>query len=150
MKDIKLQMQKSIEDTLYYDKENAIDSILKIVFESILRCERKEFLAESDDPNKANGYYTRLARGINKYFELDIPRDRLSLFKPVLLECVKARDEQMQELAFKLYTKGLTTRDINSIFSEVYDKNLSPSAISAITKEFEQERIAWQNKALES
>ena len=36
MKDIKLQMQKSIEDTLYYDKENAIDSILKIVFESIL------------------------------------------------------------------------------------------------------------------
>ena len=87
---------------------------------------------------------------INKYFELDIPRDRLSLFKPVLLECVKARDEQMQELAFKLYTKGLTTRDINSIFSEVYDKNLSPSAISAITKEFEQERIAWQNKALES
>ena len=150
MKDIKLQMQKSIEDTLYYDKENAIDSILKIVFESILRCERKEFLAESDEPNKANGYYTRLARGINKYFELDIPRDRLSLFKPVLLECVKARDEQMQELAFKLYTKGLTTRDINSIFSEVYDKNLSPSAISAITKEFEQERIAWQNKALES
>ena len=72
MKDIKLQMQKSIEDTLYYDKENAIDSILKIVFESILCCERKEFLAESDEPNKANGYYTRLARGINKYFELDI------------------------------------------------------------------------------
>lgn len=24
MKDIKLQMQKSIEDTLYYDKENTI------------------------------------------------------------------------------------------------------------------------------
>ncbi|AJI74614.1 transposase, Mutator family protein [Francisella philomiragia subsp. philomiragia ATCC 25015] len=151
MKDIKLQMQKSIEDTLYYDKENAIDTIIKIVFESILRCERKEFLSsDSSQSNKANGYYTRLAQGINKYFELDIPRDRLSLFKPVLLECVKARDEQMQELAFKLYTKGLTTRDINSIFAEVYDKNLSPSAISSITKEFEQERIAWQNKSLVS
>ena len=149
MKDIKLQMQKSIEDTLYYDKENAIDTIIKIVFESILRCERKEFLSnDSSQANKANGYYRRLAQGINKYFELDIPRDRLSLFKPVLLECVKARDEQMQELAFKLYTKGLTTRDINSIFADVYDKNLSPSAVSSITKEFEQERIAWQNKEL--
>ncbi len=31
-------MQKSIEDTLYYDKEDAIDGILKIVFESILSC----------------------------------------------------------------------------------------------------------------
>ena len=31
MKDITLQMQKSIEDTLYYDKENAIDSILKVL-----------------------------------------------------------------------------------------------------------------------
>ena len=85
MKDIKLQMQKSIEDTLYYDKENAIDTIIKIVFESILRCERKEFLSkDSSQANKANGYYRRLAQGINKYFELDIPRDRLSLFKPVL------------------------------------------------------------------
>ena len=52
MKDIKLQMQKSIEDTLYYDKENAIDGILKIVFESILRCERKEFLSNSEQPRE--------------------------------------------------------------------------------------------------
>ena len=150
MKEIKLQMQKSIDDTLHYDKENAIDSIIKIVFESILRCQRKEFLSNNSQHNKANGYYTRLAQGINKYFELDIPRDRLSLFKPVLLECIKARDEQMQELAFKLYTKGLTTRDINGIFADVYDKNLSPSAISSITKEFQQERVAWQNKRLAS
>ncbi len=28
MKDIKLEMQKSIEDTLYYDKENAIDRVI--------------------------------------------------------------------------------------------------------------------------
>lgn len=37
---------------------------------------------------------------------------------------------QMQDLAFKLYTKGLTTRDINEIFSEIYDKNLSSSSVS--------------------
>lgn len=67
-----------------------------------------------------------------------------------MLECVRARDEQMQELGFKLYTKGLTTRDINAIFSDIYDKNLFPSSVSAITKEFEQKRIAWQNKALKS
>ncbi len=30
MKDIKLQIQKIIEDILYYDKENAIDGIIKI------------------------------------------------------------------------------------------------------------------------
>lgn len=140
---------KCIDDILYYDKENAIEKIVKTVFESILKSERDEFLSNQIG-NKGNGYYERMARSINKYFKLQVPRDRLGLFKPVFLEIIKQQENQIQDLAFKLYVKGLTTRDINDLLSEVYDKNLSPSSVSNITKEFQEQREYWQNRPLEN
>ena len=122
-----------------------------MVFKTILSLERKEFLDKNQTPcNKANGYYERLIRAVNGYLRLKIPRDRLSLFKPVFLDAIKQHDNQMSELAFKLYTYGLTTRDIQTILSDTFDKKLSPSSISNITKGFEEVRKAWQEKPVES
>jgi putative transposase len=149
MKKCKQILAKSIEDILYYDQNNAVELVVKTVFETILMSERTDFLCQnSNDLNKGNGYYPRLARCINQYFELKIPRDRLSLFKPVFLEAIKKQEDLMQDLAFKLYTKGLTTRDVGDIFGEVYGKSLSPTSVSNITKEFEEQRIAWQKKSV--
>lgn len=140
---------KCIEDIIYYDKENAIEKIIKTVFESILKSERDEFLS-GQLGNKGNGYYERMARSINKYFSLQVPRDRLGLFKPVFLEMIKQQESHIQDLAFKLYVKGLTTRDINDLLKEVYDKNLSPSSVSNITKEFQKQRECWQERPLDN
>ncbi len=140
---------KCIEDIIYYDKENAIEKIVKTVFESILKSERDEFLSDQIG-NKGNGYYERMARSINKYFSLQVPRDRLGLFKPIFLEMIKQQESHIQDLAFKLYVKGLTTRDINDLLKEVYDKNLSPSSVSNITKEFQKQRECWQDRPLDN
>jgi len=140
---------KCIEDIIYHDKENAIEKIVKTVFESILKSERDEFLS-GQIGNKGNGYYERMARSINKYFSLQVPRDRLGLFKPVFLEMIKQQESHIQDLAFKLYVKGLTTRDINDLLKEVYDKNLSPSSVSNITKEFQKQRECWQERPLDN
>lgn len=140
---------KCIEDIIYYDKENAIEKIVKTVFESILKSERDEFLS-GQIGNKGNGYYERMARSINKYFSLQVPRDRLGLFKPVFLEMIKQQESHIQDLAFKLYVKGLTTRDINDLLKDVYDKNLSPSSVSNITREFQKQRECWQERQLDN
>ena len=143
-------LEKSIEHILYFENENAIDLIIKTVFESILKAERTEFLANNNsENNKANGYYTRLAKAINKYFKLSIPRDRMGLFKPVFLDCIKEQDQRLMDLSFKLYIKGLSTREVSEILEEFYDKKISASWVSNITKSFEEERKAWQNKKLE-
>jgi transposase-like protein len=134
---------------VYYDQEKSIETVIKTVFETILNLEREEYLAtENNENNKGNGYYSRMARSINQYFQLKIPRDRLSLFKPVFLETIKQQDSQMQDLAFKLYTKGLTTRDIGEVFEDIYGKSLSPTSISNITKEFQEQREAWLQKPI--
>jgi len=42
--DVSRTLEKSIEDTLFYGKETAIEEIMKIVFETIMKLERSEFL----------------------------------------------------------------------------------------------------------
>ena len=89
-------------------------------------------------------------RAVNHYFSLKIPRDRLSLFKPVFLDAVREYDEQLSELAFKLYTQGLTNRDITKILRDVFGKRLSASSVSNITKEFTVTRQAWLIREIDS
>jgi len=146
---------KNINDILTYDQENAIENIVKIFFETILKYDRKEFLNEYNkdtqlgEKNKGNGYYEKVVKCINKYFKLKIPRDRLGVFKPEFLELLKQKDEEMADLAFSLYTKGLTTRDIEQVFKDSFGASFSASKISCITKEFEQIRKAWQSEKLD-
>lgn len=152
MNELNINLEKIIQDFLYYDKENAIENIVKTVFETILHAERTDFLnqynKEHDIKNKANGYYKRIAKSVNKYLKFSVPRDRLGIFKPLFLEAIKEKDNEMLDMAFKLYKKGLTTRDITDIFKDVYDKDLSPTSISNITKEFEEERKQWEKRKL--
>ena len=120
------------------------------MFETILKAERSCYLEHCEEPNKANGFYTRIAKAMNKYFELKVPRDRLGLFKPVFLEVIKNRESQMFELAHKLYIKGLTTRDIEDVMQDVFNKKMSASQVSLISKNFQAEIEAWLSRKLMS
>ncbi|NKB25198.1 MAG: hypothetical protein GKR87_12640 [Kiritimatiellae bacterium] len=67
---------------------------------------------------------------------MQIPRDHLGLFKPVFLEVLDEKRSPLDQLAFKLYSKGLTTRDIEDVFQELYAQKYSRSRISRITETF--------------
>lgn len=151
MNEITTELMNNIKHILHYDQKNAIETIVKSVFETILNLERKEFLeSEASENNKANGYYERLARAINSYFRIKVPRDRLGEFKPVFLDAITRYDNQLMDLSFKLYTQGLTTLDIKRILKEVFGKQISQSSISNITKGFEVTRDSWLKRPLES
>jgi transposase-like protein len=152
MKLLLQNLEKNINDILHYDKNDAVEHIVKTVFETILFSERACSLQEDKESgllNKANGYYQKLAKCVNKYLKLNVPRDRLGLFKPMLLDAIKEKEEEMLDMAFLLYKKGLTTRDIRDVFKDIYDKKLSPSSVSILTKNFQEQRECWQNRQLE-
>ncbi len=148
MEEINRVLKRSIEDILTYDKENAVEGIMKTVFETILNLEREDFLSRTPE-TKGNGYYPRLLKSINSHFKLNIPRDRLSLFKPVFLEAIKSEESKRMNLAHKLYVKGLSTRDIEDVFKEVFNNKLSASSVSNINKRFLEERDLWLDRPLE-
>ncbi len=125
--------------------------------EALLKAEQKGFLgyAEKDRRNKIEGnkrnWYRKsgLVKGISKYFRINIPHDRLGLFKPVFLELMKEENGKLNELIFQLYVKGLTTKDISTIVGQIYDKRISPAQVSTITNNFEEEMKGWVDKPLE-
>jgi len=144
-------LEKNIKDIIHYDPESSIENITVKIFETILKLERDDFLSDkSGMKNKANGYYSRLIKSMNKYCRLEVPRDRIGMFQPVFLDILNEQEKLMQELAFKLYVKGLSTRDVSDIFSQIYNKNLSPTSVSNITKEFEETRKLWLKRKIES
>lgn len=156
-KDYTAFLEKSATDLLQYGKGNVVDDLLRIIFEVILKCEQKGFLGygygqePTDDGNKRNGYRkSALIKGLNKMFRVNIPRDRLGTFKPIFLELLNEQTEKINELAFKLYVKGLTTREISDVVHDIYGKNLSRTSVTNITDQLLIEIDNWLNKPLES
>ena len=86
-------IERSIEEALCCGKETVIEEVMRIVFEIIMKLERSEFLKDSEVKNKANGFYSRMARSITNHFRLRIPRDHLGLFRSVFMESLKEFDE---------------------------------------------------------
>lgn len=148
------QLEKSVVDFLQYSSLGVEDAIA-VTFETILKAEQSEFLGYSfkakpiDNSNKRNGYRSGLVRGLNRVFRIQVPRDRLGNFKPVFLDLLSGEAEEVNTLAFKLYCKGLTTRDVEDVFTAIYDGKYSKSSISRITQEFTEERKTWQTRKLD-
>jgi len=131
-------------------QEHGLNKILEMVLNSLLKLEREGFLKESNNKlNKANGYRNRRVAGINKTITLSIPRDRLGYFYPTLLTIIKEQEEEVAKLAFNLYSKGLSTRDVSDIFEELYGDKYSKTTISRFNKGFIKELENWRNRPLE-
>jgi len=125
-------------------------TILKTVYEGMMNAERKIFLEECDEcKNKANGYYKRIAKGLHEAFEIDVPRDRAGLFRSEILDIIDSQENKNKELAYKLYTRGLTTREIEDIFKDIFGQKMSSTSVSNVVKLFSEERNTWLNKPLQ-
>lgn len=143
----KVQLQESLNNLLL--QENGLTTVLEMTLNSLMYCEREHFLAENKD-NKGNGYRKAFAVGLGKQIELSIPRDRLGMFKPMVLALIRDQRHQMEELSFELYGNGLTTRQIGNLMEKIYGKYYSKSAISDITATFYDQMEQWRERPLDS
>jgi len=131
-------------------ESNGINTLLEMLLNCLMKIERKAYLSENTDKkNKANGFRYGSALGINKQIKFSIPRDRLGHFYPTILTLIRNQEEELSKLAFNLYSKGLSVRDVSDIFNDLYGNNYSKSTISRMNKEFIQEAEIWRNRPLE-
>lgn len=149
-------VKKAISDCLEYDKNVTTEGLFKEIFEYLLELERDTFLGyprglkEKVTDNKRNGYYERIIKNLRGSFSIHVPRDRKGEFIPLTLEMLKKDEDELKILGYKLYAKGMTTRDISEVFENTFGISYSPQMISNITQGFEHHRLAWQNRILES
>ena len=143
----KVQLQTSLSKLL--EQESGLTQVLEMTLNGLMYAERKNYLHQSSS-NKGNGYRKAFAVGLGKQIELNIPRDRLGMFQPMVLALIRDQQQQLEDLSFELYTNGLTTSQIGSLMKKIYGKHYSKSAISNITGSFSLQMEQWRNRSLDS
>lgn len=149
--DLKLtknQMQSIINN--YLKEEDSLNDLFSMLVNSLMLGERSAFLECQPKGNKGNGYRKVQKAGLGSGLSLSIPRDRLGVFKPVILGILDKQEEQIKDLCFSLYGQGLTTRQIGGVIEDIYGQHYSKSSISRITEEFSDIILSWLNKDLSS
>lgn len=79
-----------------------------------------------------------------------VPRDREGTFEPKLVPKGQRRLEGFDEKVVALYSRGMTTRDIQRHLRELYGTDVSPDLISRATDAVMDELRAWQARPLDA
>lgn len=144
----KTQIQSVINEQLQQDQ--GLNDLFSMMVNGLMVSERNHFLSEQKEPgNKGNGYRNATRSGIGSKLSLRIPRDRLGVFQPVILGLLNEQEEQVKQLCYQLYGKGLTTRQIEDIVESIYGSSYSKSSISRITTDFSSLVDAWLKRKLD-
>lgn len=129
---------------------NGINTLFEIILNCLMKFERKHYLEENSDvKNKANGFRYASTIGLNQQLKLAIPRDRLGYFYPIILGLIRNQEEDLSKLAYSLYAKGLSVRDVSDVFNDLYGNHYSKTTISRMNQEFLEEAEQWRNRILE-
>jgi len=106
--------------------------------------------ARQQPPNRRNGHSSKKLQGELGELTIATPRDRQGTFEPLVVPKHQRRIPGFDEKILALYTKGMTTRDIQEIIKSLYDVEITPSLISEIAGDLEVDLVAWQTRSLAS
>jgi transposase-like protein len=140
----------SIDD--FYGKDGIFARLFSTTIEEMLEAELTSELGYErygtegrNSGNSRNGHYTRKMRTSGGDTKIKVPRDRNGEFQSALL---KKNSNEIEQKITAMYAKGMSTRDIQDMLSELYGIDVSPDTISAITDKVWPLVEAWQNRPL--
>ncbi len=80
---------------------------------------------------------------------IDAPRDRAGSFEPQIVRKRQRRFEGFDEKILALYSRGLSTRDIEAHLAEIYGVKVGRDLISKVTDAVMDDARAWQTRPLD-
>jgi len=80
---------------------------------------------------------------------IDAPRDRDGSFSPKIVRKRQRRFEGFDEKILALYSRGLSTRDIEAHIAEIYGVHVGRDLISRVTDAVMDDARAWQQRPLD-
>ena len=98
----------------------------------------------------ANGYKPKTITTGSGKIRLQIPQVRGSdrPFYPKSLERGTRSDRALRMAVAEMYVKGVSTRKVQSIFSELCDVNVTADQVSRATQELDAELSNWRNRPI--
>lgn len=100
--------------------------------------------------NSRNGHSKKTVLTQEQEIELQVPRDRNAEFEPEIVPKYSKRLPLFNDQIISLYSRGMTTRNIQSHLKEIYGVEVSPELISKVTDVVHEDVRAWRTRPLDS
>jgi transposase-like protein len=99
--------------------------------------------------NTRNGSMSKTLITEQGEVRIDTPRDRDGSFEPQIVRKRQRRFEGFDEKILALYSRGLSTRDIEAHLEEIYGVKVGRDLISRVTDAVMEDARAWQTRPLD-
>ena len=154
IKEIGKELAKEIKTQT--DLKEMTRDLMKVVLESALNAELDEHLgyerhekAQQRKTNTRNGKSQKTLKGDHGEVAIEVPRDRSASFSPQIVPKGKTRIDGFEDQILALYSRGMTTRDVQETLKDMYNAEISHSVISNVTDAVIDEVRAWQSRPLD-
>lgn len=142
--------------TAVVDSKNVFQQLVKQMMEALLELEMEEQLGYSKyaaegrgSGNSRNGSTSKTVRGDFGEIQLETPRDRNGEFEPKIVAKRQTSVGNFTDMVVSLYTRGMTTREIEEHIKQIYGIDISPQFVSRATEQLHQQITEWQNRPLD-
>ena len=139
---------------------SSLNAVLRVmirdVVETAMKTELDGFLGydknhspENDNGNRRNGYTQKEVSSKFGPISLDVPRDRYAEFSPQVVKKRQKHFDGFEDLILSMYSKGMSTRDIQHHIREIYNYDISAESVSRITESVMEQAREWQSRPLQ-
>lgn len=144
-----LSQFKTGEDLFAFMKElqkRGVEQFLEAEMDEHLGYEKNQV---SGNKNARNGHTTKKIKTSFGENEILVPRDRDSSFDPIAVPKRRNMIDGLENIIISLYAKGMSVSDIQEQIKDIYEFDVSTSAISRITDRVTNDIVSWQNRPLD-
>jgi putative transposase len=127
----------------------ALETMLEAEMEEHLGYEKHNIVGNNSG-NSRNGYGKKTIKSEWGESEISIPRDRNGTFEPQVIEKRQIRTDDIENRVLAMYSKGMSTRDIEDHLRDIYGVDVSPALVSKITDKIMPAVAEWQSRPLDS
>ncbi len=99
--------------------------------------------------NSRNGYSKKTIKSKLGETEIKIPRDRKGEYEPQIIKKYETSINGLEDQIISLYSKGMSTRDIEDHMKDIYGISVSPSLVSKVTDKILPLVYEWQSRLLD-
>ena len=136
-----------INDLLRKELQQAVNDLLEAELTAFLGYNPYERDGWNTGNSRNGAYYRKVDTQFGQ-IEIKVPRDRNGEFHQHTMPDYKRHTDVLEQTVIKLYSKGVTTREIADLIEKMYGGYYSPAMVSNISKEMIPKVEAYHQRHL--
>ncbi|MED4600022.1 IS256 family transposase [Paenibacillus validus] len=149
IKDNNLKTVEDVQKTLKELFAETLQEMLEAELETELGYAKHD-IKNKETRNSRNGHSKKTVTSEYGEVEIEVPRDRLGEFEPMVVKKHQTQVTGIEDQIISMYSKGMSTRDIQDHLNQLYGIDVSPTLISNVTAKIMPLIKEWQNRPLQN